>query len=122
MKTLEKLPNLRVLKLLQNSVDGEEINFSAGGFPQLQILQMVELKITTWALGRKAMVNLRHLVISKCDNLKTIPDGLWGLATLQKLEAIWPSTNLRETLQNILGKADGPKIMIVPTDISVAST
>ncbi|XP_062163799.1 disease resistance protein RPP8-like [Alnus glutinosa] len=120
VKTLEKLPNLRVLKLLQNSVNGEEINFSAGGFPQLQILQMVELHITTWALGRKAMVNLRHLVISKCDHLEKVPDDLKSLANLQIVEALWLSTNLRETLQNILGK-DGPKIMIVP-DMSVAST
>jgi Leucine-rich repeat (LRR) protein len=120
VKTLEKLPNLRVLKLLQNSVNGEEINFGAGGFAQLQILQMVELKMTTWVLGRKAMVNLRHLVISKCDRLEKIPDNLKSLANLQIVEAVWLSTNLRETLENILGK-DGPKIMVVP-DMSVAST
>ena len=120
VKTLEKLPNLRVLKLLQNSVNGEEINFGAGGFAQLQILQMVELKIITWVLGRKAMVNLRHLVISKCGSLEKIPHNLKSLANLQIVEAVWLSTNLRETLENILGK-DGPKIMVVP-DMSVAST
>lgn len=113
MKTLEKLPNLRVLKLLQDSVSGEKIDISAGGFPQLLVLKMVELKITEWALGINAMGNLGHLVIHKCDLLKTMPGSLLSLDTLQVLEVILPSANLRESLQQFENK-DGLKMRITP--------
>ncbi|XP_041020379.1 disease resistance protein RPP8-like [Juglans microcarpa x Juglans regia] len=113
MKTLEKLPNLRVLKLLQDSVSVEKIDISAGGFPQLLVLKMVELKITEWVLGINAMGNLGHLVINKCDQLKTMPSSLLSLATLQVLEVILPSADLRESLQQFENK-DGLQMRITP--------
>nr|POF15958.1 putative late blight resistance protein like r1b-13 [Quercus suber] len=110
MKRLEKLPNLRILKLQKNSVSLKEINFNAGGFPQLEVLQMVELEITKWTQRGEAMVNLRHLVIKKCVHLTAFPNRL---SSLQILEVILPTANLRKVLQDY-GSKDGLKIMINP--------
>jgi len=38
MPTLEKLPNLKILRLLENSFEGKDMDCSEGGFPLLQYL------------------------------------------------------------------------------------
>lgn len=121
MKRLEKLPNLRILKLRKNSVSMKEINFNAGGFPQLQILQMVELEITKWTQGGEAMVNLRHLVIKKCVQLTDFPNSL---SSLRILEVILPTANLRKALQDYRRKTKSGLEMIInpPLDMYDEST
>ena len=119
MKRLEKLPNLRILKLQKNSVSIKEITFNAGGFPQLQVLQMVELEITKWTQGGEAMVNLRHLVIKKCVQLTDFPNSL---SSLRILEVILPTANLRKALQGYGCKGGLEMIINPPLDMYDEST
>ncbi|KAK4600255.1 hypothetical protein RGQ29_010072 [Quercus rubra] len=119
MKRLEKLPNLCILKLRKNSVSIKEITFNAGGFPQLQVLQMVELEITKWTQGGGAMVNLWHLVIKKCVQLTDFPNSL---SSLRILEVILPTANLRKALQGYGCKGGLEMIINPPLDMYDEST
>ncbi|KAG6625230.1 hypothetical protein CIPAW_16G082300 [Carya illinoinensis] len=83
MEKLEKLPNLRVLKLKQSSYVGKEMICSSGGFPQLQILKLsFLLSVEMWRIAEKAMSNLRELEIVECKRLKIVPRGLWPVTSL----------------------------------------
>ncbi|KAG7942016.1 hypothetical protein I3843_16G078000 [Carya illinoinensis] len=83
MEKLEKLPNLRVLKLKQSSYVGKEMICSSGGFPQLQVLKLSFLfYVETWRIAEKAMSNLRELEIVQCKRLKIVPRGLWPVTSL----------------------------------------
>ncbi|KAG6625228.1 probable disease resistance RPP8-like protein 2 [Carya illinoinensis] len=82
MEKLEKLPNLRVLKLKQSSYVGKEMICSSGGFPQLQILKLTFLSsVEMWSIAEKAMSNLRELEIVECKRLKIVPRGLWPVTS-----------------------------------------
>ena len=59
---------------------------SEGGFPLLRFLLVELYKLEEWRVEEGAMPNLSHLIISFCDNLKTIPDGLRFVTTLQELK------------------------------------
>ncbi|XP_040999267.1 probable disease resistance RPP8-like protein 2 [Juglans microcarpa x Juglans regia] len=83
MEKLEKLPNLRVLKLKQSSYVGKEMICSSGGFPQLQILKLSFLSsVEMWRIAEKAMCSLRELEIVQCKRLKIVPRGLWPVSSL----------------------------------------
>ena len=45
MKSLDKLPNLRSLKLLAKSYLGKKMFYSLGGFPQLRVLKLWALEL-----------------------------------------------------------------------------
>ena len=86
MPTLEKLLNLKILRLLRYSFKGKDMVCSKGGFPLLQYLLLSELdKLEKWSMKEGAMPSLCHLIISDCDNLKIL-DGLMFVTTLQELK------------------------------------
>nr|POE70265.1 putative disease resistance protein [Quercus suber] len=85
MPTLEKLPNLKILRLFANSFVGKDMVCSEGGFPLLQYLILCGLySLEEWRVEERAMPSLYHLTIDSCYYLKTIPDGLRFLTTLQE--------------------------------------
>ncbi|KAH9722464.1 putative disease resistance protein [Citrus sinensis] len=87
LKELEKLPNLRALKLKQSSYLGKEMVSSSGGFSQLQFLKLSNLfYLERWRIEEGAMCNLRRLEIIECMRLKIVPSGLWPLTTLSNLK------------------------------------
>ena len=87
MPTLEKLPNLKILRLLQNSFEGKDMDCSEGGFPLLQYLFLDHLYyLEEWRVEKGALPNLCQLKINYCNRLKTIPDGLRFVTTLQELK------------------------------------
>ncbi|XP_058068506.1 probable disease resistance RPP8-like protein 2 [Magnolia sinica] len=87
MATLEKLPNLRILRLCYNSYMGKEMICSAQGFPQLKSLQVERLpELVEWRVEEGAMLRLLHLLICECSTLKRLPEGLQHVTTLEKLE------------------------------------
>ncbi|KAF8410910.1 hypothetical protein HHK36_003447 [Tetracentron sinense] len=84
--TLERLPNLRILRLLSNSYRGNEMVCSAGGFPKLHGLELEDLdKLEDWRVEEGAMPSLRRLVIQDCEVLKMLPEGLGDVITLREL-------------------------------------
>ncbi|KAK7827187.1 putative disease resistance protein [Quercus suber] len=87
MPTLEKLPNLKILRLRYDSFVGKDMVCSEGGFPLLQYLLLQTLvSLEEWRVEEGAMPSLCHLTIEHCYNLKSIPDGLRFVTTLRELE------------------------------------
>ncbi|KAK4562456.1 hypothetical protein RGQ29_005090 [Quercus rubra] len=86
MPTLEKLPNLKILRLLRSSFEGKDMVCSEGGFPLLQYLFLDSLEIEEWRVDKGAMPSLCHLIIKYCKSLNSIPDGLRFITTLRELE------------------------------------
>ena len=114
MPTLEKLPNLKILRLLQNSFEGKDMVCSEGGFHLLQFLLLERLySLEEWRVEEGAMPSLCHLIISKCDNLKTIPDGLRFVTTLRELEIRDMPKSFKDRLDE--GGLDFDKVKHVPS-------
>ncbi|KAL6013334.1 hypothetical protein ACLOJK_003827 [Asimina triloba] len=83
MPTLEKLRNLRILKLLDQAYSGGEMVCSAQGFPRLESLHVVYLNhLEEWTVVQGAMPSLQHLHIHYCMNLRCLPEGLRYQASL----------------------------------------
>ncbi|OMO67944.1 Disease resistance protein [Corchorus capsularis] len=86
MPTLEKLPNLKILKFSAAAFIGNKMVCSAQGFPKLDSLSLDGLfSLEEWKMDGGAMLALRHLEISNCG-LKMLPEGLKLIATLQELK------------------------------------
>ncbi|KAG1327343.1 putative disease resistance protein [Cocos nucifera] len=89
METLEKLQNLRVLRLLHGAYAGRQMVCSAGGFLRLQQLQLKCLRpLENWRVEEGAMPVLIHLSIARCEEPKMLPQGLRYVTTLKLLELV----------------------------------
>ncbi|KAL6343352.1 hypothetical protein AAG906_022935 [Vitis piasezkii] len=88
MQSLDKLPNLRSLKLLAKSYLGKNMLCSLGGFPQLRVLKLWKLEqLEEWNVEKGALQALRDLEIRFCRSLKILPAELLH-RTLLKIEVI----------------------------------
>ena len=77
MQTLDKLPNLRVLRLLRRSYIGKHMLCPSRGFPQLRVLKLWELEqLEEWNVEERALGALRDLEIRSCMVLRMLPEGL----------------------------------------------
>ncbi|KAB2629953.1 CC-NBS-LRR protein [Pyrus ussuriensis x Pyrus communis] len=86
MPTLERLPNLRILSGWQMFA-GKKMVCSNQGFPKLKSLLLRGFSnLEDWTMEEGAMPGLCRLEISSCIKLKTIPDSLRFVKTLQELE------------------------------------
>lgn len=89
MPVLEKLLNLRNLKG-RDIFTGKKMVCSQNGFPKLKSLVLRGLpNLEEWTMERGAMPALCRLEISDCNKLKSIPEGLKFVTTLQELEIRW---------------------------------
>nr|POE52554.1 putative disease resistance rpp8-like protein 2 [Quercus suber] len=114
MPTLEKLSNLKILHLCYESFVGKDMVCSEGGFPLLQYLLLDYLdKLEEWRVEEGAMPSLCHLIISYCGKLKTIPDGLRFVTTLQELEINFMPKSFKDRLDK--GGPDFYKVQHVPS-------
>jgi Leucine-rich repeat (LRR) protein len=114
MATLEKLPNLKILRLLCRAFEGKNIVCSKTGFPQLQSLVLSELfNLEEWRVEEGAMPSLCRLRINECDSLRRIPDGLRFVTTLQELEI----KSMQKTFKDRVDKGgeDFCKVQHVPS-------
>ncbi|RVW67827.1 putative disease resistance protein [Vitis vinifera] len=98
MPILGRLPNLRILTLLQDPYVGTEMNCNHEGFLRLEFLQMQELwSLEDLSVEEGAMPNLKTLKIKCCDKMRKFPDGLLQLKKLQRL-------NLYEVSQELMSE------------------
>lgn len=90
IEILSKLPNLRILKLLEEAIRGEKIECSEGGFLQLEALYIKNLVVTEWNLGRGAMQHVKLFFIkgSKSDVTSTLETAPTYLQQVAKQVAI----------------------------------
>ncbi|KAK9286861.1 hypothetical protein L1049_015267 [Liquidambar formosana] len=73
MATLEKLPDLKILRLKCEAFIGKKMVCSLRGFPQLKSLVLSDLpNLEEWLVGEEAMPNLCELVIESCPGLRII--------------------------------------------------
>ncbi|XP_034681062.1 probable disease resistance protein At1g58602 [Vitis riparia] len=88
IQSLDKLPNLRSLKLLAKSYLGKNMLCSLGGFPQLRVLKLWKLEqLEEWNVEKGALRAVRDLEIRFCRSLKILPAELLH-KTLLKIEII----------------------------------
>ncbi|KAL3507520.1 hypothetical protein ACH5RR_032902 [Cinchona calisaya] len=87
MKTLGKLPQLRILLLESNAYIGNQLTCHQFGFPKLIALRLLRLpNLEFWRVYKGAMPNLCGLQIQHCRRLIMIPDGLRFIVGLKDLE------------------------------------
>ncbi|KAM7259205.1 hypothetical protein ACFE04_014946 [Oxalis oulophora] len=80
MPMLEKLPKLRVLRLLSSSYIGTTMVCSAGGFPCLQILKLWKLdELEQWMVEKGAMPIVSEIEIRSCNKLRRVSEGIQHL-------------------------------------------
>ncbi|EXB96163.1 putative disease resistance protein RXW24L [Morus notabilis] len=124
LAVLEKLPNLRILRLDNDLVDETSRNSvyklvcSANGFPKLEVLTLRSLyRLEEWEVEEGAMPNLRRLNMIGLQTLKAIPEGLKYASTLRELHmvAMWIDfeDNVRVNEEGVEGK-DFYKVRHIP--------
>ncbi|KAF8389433.1 hypothetical protein HHK36_026128 [Tetracentron sinense] len=112
--SLEKLPNLRILRLQNDSYIGRDMVCTVNGFPQLESLQLQSLRhLEEMRLGVDAMPSLRRLEILFCPYLNMLPEGLKFVTTLQELEITTMPQNFTCRLRE--GGEDWDKVKQIPT-------
>ncbi|KAK9281597.1 hypothetical protein L1049_004500 [Liquidambar formosana] len=113
--TLEKLQNLKTLKLLSKSCIRKEFVCSSGGFQRLQVLKLAGLhELENWKVEEGAMRGLKMLEFSNCKRLKMVPDGLRHITTLQELKVFGMLERFTTRIQRSDG-VDRYKIMHIPS-------
>ncbi|XP_014498044.1 disease resistance protein RPP13 [Vigna radiata var. radiata] len=114
MHTLGKLPNLQVLKLSSQTNDTRfDLHCATGGFLQLQVFEMIAIKVKMWRVDRGSMPRVRRLVVRSCKSLTQLPKEVWSLNTLREVQVLWPCTELAKGLQNLVMN-NGCKLVVYP--------
>nr|VDC92786.1 unnamed protein product [Brassica rapa] len=101
MPILEKLLQLKEVRLKSKSFCGRRMVCSRDGFPQLQKLEFDGLEEweewEEWIIEEGSMPLLHTLSIWSCRELKEIPDGLRFITSLHNLNVSESSIRLSET-------------------------
>ncbi|XP_010661280.1 putative disease resistance RPP13-like protein 3 [Vitis vinifera] len=104
MVTLEKLPNLRFLRLFHCSSMLKKMVCTSGGFQQLETLKLWNLKELKELIAEEgAMPDLKDLVIDTCPKMKRLSHGLLQRKNLQNLSLYDLSPELMDELSRIEG-------------------
>ena len=105
MSVLGRLPNLRILILLENSYVGEKMRCPQGGFLVLEFLQMQGLcQLEDVYIEETSMPNLKTLKIVFCYEITRFPDGLLRLENLQRLNLYAISQELMHVVSDTPGE------------------
>ncbi|KAG4922900.1 hypothetical protein JHK82_051879 [Glycine max] len=114
MHILGKLPSLQVLKLSSQTNDTRfDLHCATGGFLQLQVFEMIAIKVKNWRLDKGSMPRIRRLDVRSCKSLTELPKELWSLTSLREVQVLWPCTELVKRLQNLVVN-NGCKVVVYP--------
>ncbi|XP_027073476.2 putative late blight resistance protein homolog R1A-3 [Coffea arabica] len=86
ISTIGMLPNLEVLKLLEDSFVGEEWEMKEGEFLNLRVLELSCLDIGNWTASSDHFPHLEKLAVHQCKKLEEIPFCLGECLTLEIIE------------------------------------
>lgn len=101
MSTIQRLPKLEVLKLLDSSFEGDTWDAGDDKFCHLKLLKLQKLKIKSWEASSINFPNLRKLVVKTCKDLKEIPLVLGNISTLEHIEIDYSNILIRESVNRI---------------------
>ena len=91
MQSLDKLPNLRSLKLYAKSYLGKSMHCSKGGFPQLRVLKLWNLdQLEEWKVEKGALQAIRDLEIRYSERPLVVPEELSDRSPLLKIDIVEP--------------------------------
>ncbi|CAK9175472.1 unnamed protein product [Ilex paraguariensis] len=117
MPNLEKLPDLRILRLFAGSYCGRKMVCSSGGFPFLRILKLWELEeLEEWTVEEGTLPILREVEIRSCNKLEMIPDGMKHLLHCCELMITRMPAEFKTRISESQGQ-DWHKIAHVPSII-----
>ncbi|KAJ9552086.1 hypothetical protein OSB04_016131 [Centaurea solstitialis] len=86
MLVIHALPNLEVLKLIDNAFQGSQWDACEQQFRQLKFLRLEELNIEHWEAYSASFPCLRRLALWDCNNLKGVPLQIGDILTLELIE------------------------------------
>ncbi|XP_027076003.2 putative late blight resistance protein homolog R1B-23 [Coffea arabica] len=86
ISTIGKLPNLEVLKLIEDCFVGEEWVMKEGEFPKLRVLKLLGLEFRNWTAFSDNFSRLEKLVLCSCEELEKVPSCLGECETLEMIE------------------------------------
>ncbi|KAI4370778.1 hypothetical protein MLD38_019088 [Melastoma candidum] len=114
LETLQKLPNLVVLELLQ-VYNGKSLCFKAKGFKKLKILGLDYFEeLRTIDIEEDAMPNLEKLVLQRCKLFQELPSGIENLTKLKVLEFFDMPEELIRRIAHYSPNKDYQKVARVP--------
>nr|XP_016491856.1 PREDICTED: putative late blight resistance protein homolog R1B-16 isoform X1 [Nicotiana tabacum]XP_016491925.1 PREDICTED: putative late blight resistance protein homolog R1B-16 isoform X2 [Nicotiana tabacum] len=102
MANIVMLPNLQVLKIKDNGFDGDVWRLNDEMiFNQLKFLLIYETNLKQWKAGSVNFPELQCLVLKECRSLKTIPQDIGEIYTLESIELHNCSTSAEKSVKNI---------------------
>ncbi|KAL3499039.1 hypothetical protein ACH5RR_041771 [Cinchona calisaya] len=117
ISSIEKLPNLEVLKIKLNSFEGKVWDMEGVEFPKLKYLGLEYLDIVNWRGDGEHFPCLKKLVLKQLEELEEVPSCLSCISTLEMIEVWWCTESIVDQVkkieveQNDLGN-EGIKIVI----------
>ncbi|CAI9112230.1 OLC1v1012647C1 [Oldenlandia corymbosa var. corymbosa] len=88
ISAIDKLPNLEVLKLQEDSFSGESWYMEEETFPRLKYLKLAGLDLAWWTDSEDSLPCLQNLELERCHHLEALPTCLADSSTLQTIEVI----------------------------------
>ncbi|KAJ0519907.1 putative P-loop containing nucleoside triphosphate hydrolase, leucine-rich repeat domain superfamily [Helianthus annuus] len=101
ISTIQRLPKLEVLKLLDSSFKGHLWETGDEQFHHLKYLKLEKLNIRVWEASSINFPRLRKLVVRSCEDLKEIPLGLGNIYTLEHIEIDYSNSRVLESVTRI---------------------
>ncbi|CAH1429931.1 unnamed protein product [Lactuca virosa] len=101
MSTIQQLPNLEVLKLLDSSFKGSLWDAGDGQFCQLKFLKLEHLDIKFWETSRISFPCLRKLEVRSCKKLKEIPFDIGFISTLEHIDIDESNSSVLKSVDKI---------------------
>lgn len=92
MSPLHLLPNLEVLKILDDAFEGHQWETGEEQFQQLKFLKLRALNMQQWEASNVNFPCLKRLVLERCKDLKEIPLELGDISTLELISVDDSST------------------------------
>ncbi|CAI9102333.1 OLC1v1000586C2 [Oldenlandia corymbosa var. corymbosa] len=99
---MDRLPNLEVLKLLEESFIGDHWEMEEGTFPNLRFLELSDLDdLARWTGSDDQFPCLKKLVLERCFKLKELPSCFAEIPTLQMIKVINCKKIATDSIQTI---------------------
>lgn len=104
ISNIGKLPNLKVLKLLNSAFVGERWDVEDDAFLKLKYLKLSQLGLLYWEASTSSFPCLERLVLRSCYFLKELPSSFGEILTLKTIEARFCHNLLGISAEGILSE------------------